>query len=107
MDGPSYMQQLTIYWQFIKYTCDANDVSTLYIAVDLHVRYDVVTDWSYALAGILVSTLFGVSPGQSCFSIRIFFQYYCTFNNSGTSRSSIEVQDEKTEKTCRTDILLC
>ncbi len=26
---------------------------------------DVVTDWSYALAGFLVSMLFGVSPGQS------------------------------------------
>ncbi len=26
---------------------------------------DVVTDWSYALPGFLVSTLFGVSPGQS------------------------------------------
>ena len=25
---------------------------------------DVVTDWSYALAGFLVSTLFGVSPGH-------------------------------------------
>ena len=47
-----------------------------YIAVDLHVRYDVVTDRSYALAGFLVSTLFGVAPGQSCFSIRIPFQMY-------------------------------
>ncbi len=40
--------------------CDANDVSTL--AVHVH---DVVTDWSYALAGFLVSMLFGVSPGPS------------------------------------------
>ncbi len=40
--------------------CDANDVSTL--AVQVH---DVVTDWSYALAGLLVSMLFGVSLGQS------------------------------------------
>ncbi len=32
-----------------------------YIAV--HVR-DVVTDWSYALAGFLVSTLFGVPPAN-------------------------------------------
>ncbi len=31
----------------------------------VHVHYDVVTDWSYALAGFLVSTLFGVLPGQS------------------------------------------
>ncbi len=30
----------------------------------LHV-HDVVTDWSSALAGFLVSVLFGVSPGQS------------------------------------------
>ncbi len=30
----------------------------------LHVN-DVVTDWSYALAGFLVPTLFGVSPSQS------------------------------------------
>ncbi len=29
------------------------------------IHYDVVTDWSYALAGFLVSTLFGVSPSQS------------------------------------------
>ncbi len=42
--------------------CDANDVLTLHIAVQVH---DVVTDWSYALAGFLVSTLFGVSSGQS------------------------------------------
>ncbi len=27
--------------------------------------HDVVTDWSSALAGILVPMLFGVSPGQS------------------------------------------
>ncbi len=33
--------------------------------IAVHVHYDVVTDWSYALAGFLVSTLFGVSPGQS------------------------------------------
>ncbi len=26
--------------------------------------YDVVADWSYALAGFLVFTLFGVFPGQ-------------------------------------------
>ncbi len=25
---------------------------------------DIVTDWSYAFAGFLVSTLFGVSPGH-------------------------------------------
>ncbi len=31
---------------------------------NVHVNY-VVTDWSSALAGILVSMLFGVSPGQS------------------------------------------
>ncbi len=34
----------------------------------LHVHdvvHDVVTDWSYALAGFLVSTPFGVSPGLS------------------------------------------
>ncbi len=31
---------------------------------DVHV-HDVVTDCSYALTGFLVSTLFGVSPGQS------------------------------------------
>ncbi len=31
---------------------------------NVHVN-DVVTDWSYALAGFLVPTLFGVSPGQS------------------------------------------
>ncbi len=30
----------------------------------MHVK-DVVTDCSYALAGFLVPTLFGVSPGQS------------------------------------------
>ncbi len=30
----------------------------------VHVN-DVVTDWSCALAGFLVSTLFVVSPGQS------------------------------------------
>ncbi len=30
----------------------------------MHVN-DVVTDWSYALAGFLVSTLFSVSPVQS------------------------------------------
>ncbi len=39
---------------------DAKDASTLAVHVN-----DVVTDWSYALAGFLVSTLFGVSPGQS------------------------------------------
>ncbi len=44
----------------IDYISDANDASTL--AVHVH---DVVTDWSYALAGFLVYTLFGVSPGQS------------------------------------------
>ncbi len=27
--------------------------------------HDVVTDWSYVLAGFLVSTLFGVSPSHS------------------------------------------
>ncbi len=27
--------------------------------------HDVVTDWSSALAGFLVSMLFGVFPGQS------------------------------------------
>ncbi len=32
--------------------------------VNVHVK-DVVTDWSYALAGFLVPMLFGVSPGQS------------------------------------------
>ncbi len=41
---------------------------------NVHVK-DVVTDWSYALAGFLVPTLFGVSPGNfshcKCFSIRI------------------------------------
>ncbi len=31
---------------------------------NVHVN-DVVTDWSYALAGFLVPTLFGVSPGRS------------------------------------------
>ncbi len=31
---------------------------------NVHVK-NVVTDWSYALAGFLVPTLFGVSPGQS------------------------------------------
>ncbi len=31
---------------------------------NVHV-HDVVTDLSYALAGFLVSMLFGVSPGQS------------------------------------------
>ncbi len=41
---------------------DANDASTLAVHVRFH---DVVTDWSYALAGFLVSTLFGVSSGQS------------------------------------------
>ncbi len=67
MDGPSYITDYTC-------TCDA-------IAVDLHVHYDVVTDWSYALAGFLVSMLFGVSPSNfshcKCFSIRIpfLFQY--------------------------------
>ncbi len=44
----------------INVNCGANDVSTL--AVHVH---DVVTDWSYALAGFLVSMVFGVSPGQS------------------------------------------
>ncbi len=41
-----------------------NSVGNYYIANYVHVK-DVVTDWSYALAGFLVSTLFGVSPGQS------------------------------------------
>ncbi len=31
---------------------------------NVHVK-DVVTDWSYALTGFIVSMLFGVSPGQS------------------------------------------
>ena len=35
-------------------------VSTLVVHV-----HDVVTDWSYALAGFLVSMPFSVSPGQS------------------------------------------
>ncbi len=39
---------------------NANDASTLAVHVN-----DVVTDRSYALAGFLVPTLFGVSPGQS------------------------------------------
>ncbi len=39
---------------------DANDVSAT-LAVHVH----VLTDWSYALAGFLVSTLFGVSSDQS------------------------------------------
>ncbi len=39
---------------------DANDVSTLVVHV-----HGVVTDCNYALAGFLVSMLFGVSPGQS------------------------------------------
>ena len=30
---------------------------------------DVVTDWSYALAGFLVSMLFGVSPGGPILAI--------------------------------------
>ncbi len=34
------------------------------IIENVHVNY-VVTDWSSALAGFLVSMLFGVSPGQS------------------------------------------
>ncbi len=45
---------------------------------NVHVN-DVVTDWSYALAGFLVSMLFGVSPANpskfshcKCFSIRIY-----------------------------------
>ncbi len=38
--------------------------TTSEIIFNVHVK-DVVTDWSYALAGFLVSTLFGVSPGQS------------------------------------------
>ena len=37
---------------------------TVYILCIVHV-YDVVTDWSYALVGFLVSTLFCGSPGQS------------------------------------------
>ncbi len=41
-------------WQLTKWCIN--------LAVHVH---DVVTDWSYALAGFLVSTLFGVSPGQS------------------------------------------
>ncbi len=41
------------------------DTIYMYIHVAVHVHYDVVTDWSYALAGFLVSMLFGVSPGQS------------------------------------------
>ncbi len=41
-----------------------NYYSELLINFNVHVK-DVVTDWSYALAGLLVPTLFGVSPGQS------------------------------------------
>ncbi len=46
-----------------KYTCDANVMYQHYIAV--HVHYDVVTDWSYALARFLLSMLFGVSTVSS------------------------------------------
>ncbi len=36
----------------------------MYIKISSPLK-DVVTDWSYALAGFLVPTLFGVPPGQS------------------------------------------
>ncbi len=66
----------------------------------------MLTDWSYALAGFLVSTLFGVSPANpSNFSLfpdsLSFFstaELFCTLKCAsacGTSRSSIEVRDEK------------
>ncbi len=106
MDGPG------------NWLSDANDASTL--AVHVH---DVVTDWSYALAGFLVSTLFGVSPGQSpsnfshckCFSIRIpfLFQYkkYNFLRSSGTwcggcmetARGSIKKQYRRSSRISRQD----
>ncbi len=46
----------------IYFTFTAVYISTLAVHDVVH---DVVTDWSYALAGFLVSTLFGVSPDQS------------------------------------------
>ncbi len=71
----------------------------------------VVTDWSYSLAGFLVSMLFGVSPGQS-FTLQIFFYpdflsfsvqyiYILVYTNAYKveRRSSIElcsILDEKT-----------
>ncbi len=59
--GPSYMHVandnlLTIILLVMLMQC---------INTYIHVHYDVVTDCSYALAGFLVPTLFGVSPGQS------------------------------------------
>ena len=62
--------------------------------------HDVVTDWSYALVGFLVSTLFCGSPGPilAIFHIAnvflVGFPFF--FNTSGTSRGSTEVQEEKT-----------
>ncbi len=55
----------------------------IYQHYDHDVVYDVVTDWSFALAGFLVSTLFGVSANPSNFSrckyfssrIPFLFQY--------------------------------
>ncbi len=46
-----FMDEIIIHYNYINTTAE-------------HV-HDVVTDWSYALAGFLVYTLFGVSPGQS------------------------------------------
>ncbi len=59
------------------------------IALSCTCEYDVVTDWSYALAGFLVSTLFGVSPGQSFtwFFVRSIMK--CV---SGTSRAGLEYE---------------
>ncbi len=50
--------------------CDAMRQHKLYL------YHDVVTDWSNALAGFLVSTLFGVSPSQSYSNFSTRFPFF-------------------------------
>ncbi len=85
----------------INVNCDANDVSTL--AVHVH---DVVTDWSYALAGFLVPHFFAFCSHCKCFSIRIpfLFQYrsiifYVQVEHQEAVEEAVEFQD-------RTGVLL-
>ncbi len=61
---------IVVVLDFARTVADGSYTLSLFYAllietIAVHVHYDVVTDWSYALARFLVSTLFGVSPGQS------------------------------------------
>ncbi len=51
--------------------------------------HDVVTDWSYALAGFLVSTLFGVSPANPSNFSHYIYPDSLSLSVVRSSRSSV------------------